>query len=49
MKKNYNKIRSEYQFLGGIKNEEQQIVFEEYVTYKKYDAVFLFKIINFTL
>lgn len=47
--KNFNLLRTEYQFLGGIKNEEQQIVLEEYVTYKKYDAVFLFKISNFTL
>lgn len=48
--KNYLELIAEYQFLGGIKNNEEGIIVEPYERYKKYDSVFLFrKNHNFTL
>ncbi len=41
--KNYNDLSADYQFLGGIKNEEQQTILETYERCKKYDSVFLFR------
>jgi len=48
--KNYEELIADYQFLGGITNEEEQIIIQPYDRYKKYDSVFLFrKNINFIL
>ena len=41
--KNYEQLNNEYQFFGGIKDEQQQTFLEPYVCRKQYDSVFLFK------
>jgi hypothetical protein len=41
--KNYAELSTNYQFLGGIKNEQLQTIIETYERYKKYDSVFLFR------
>jgi hypothetical protein len=48
--KNFDNLNTDYQFLGGIKDEGQNTILEHYERYKKYDSVFLFrKNHNFTL
>lgn len=48
--KNCEQLYADYQFLGGLKDEEQHTILESYERYKKYDSVFLFrKIHNFTV
>ena len=41
--KNFKELSVDYQFLGGVKNEEQQTIIENYDPYKMYDSVFLFR------
>ncbi len=41
--KNYEDLIIDYQFLGGVKDEEQLTILEPYERYKKYDSVFLFQ------
>ncbi|WP_153796366.1 DUF6934 family protein [Foetidibacter luteolus] len=41
--KNYKKLRLDYHFLGGFKNEQRQTILEPYEPYKRYDSVFLFR------
>ncbi len=41
--KNIEVLALEYQFLGGIKKQDQQMVIERYDPGKKYDSVLLFK------
>lgn len=41
--KNIEILEFEYQFLGGIKKHDQQMVIERYEPEKKYDSVLLFK------
>ena len=42
--KNYEQLKIDYQFVGGIKDANNQIVLEEYIKYKDYDSVLLLKI-----
>lgn len=44
--KNYHQLIIDYQFLGGIVNNPQQIILEKYQRYKNYDSVFLTKKIH---
>lgn len=41
--KNYEQLSNDYQFLGGLRNQDQETVLELYKRYKKYDSVFLFR------
>lgn len=41
--KNFNQLSQDYQFWGSIKNDENQVVMEEYKTINKYDSVFFIK------
>ena len=43
--KNYEQLILDYQFIGGLKDSNNQIVLEEYIKYKDYDSVLLLKII----
>jgi len=39
--KNYETLRNEYQFFGGVKDSSGNVIIEEYEKYKKYDSVLL--------
>jgi hypothetical protein len=41
--KNYDKLSADYQFLGGLKNQNLEIFLQPYERHKLYDSVFLFR------
>ena len=41
--KNYHGLCLDYQFLGGVKNKNQETILEPYRCQKKYDSVFLLR------
>lgn len=41
--KNFDDLSVDYQFLGGLKNEDHLIILESYIRYKEYESVFLFR------